>query len=144
MLKRVLILSLFLLGLTTGCHKSSPTNNGVPNVSVSFSVDLNNAIYNSLNPIGGWMYVQGGYDGIILYHQNQYTFLAFDRGCPYDCTTNTKAIVNVQANGISATCPVCGTTYVLAGGTITKGPGTIALKQYVTSFDGVSTVSVSN
>ena len=114
-------------------------------MAVNFSIDINNPQYVSLTAVGGWLYVSGGYDGIIVYRLTSGTFLAFDRGCPYDCETNSKAIVTVQSNNIFAVCPVCGTQYSLNSGTVSnKGPGTIALKQYTASFDGVSIVSVSN
>lgn len=144
MLKRVFILSLFVFGLTTGCKKeSTATTSGVPNVAVNFAIDIYNANYAKLEIPGGWIYVTGGYDGIIVFCNGSSSYLAFDRGCPYDCESNNSAIINVQTNGISAVCPVCGTTYNLYGGTVTKGPGTIALKQYYTSFDGTN-VTVSS
>ena len=147
MLKKSFLFALLITLVTTSCKKNSPANtSGVPNVAVSFSIDLNNPQYVSLATVGGWMYVTGGYDGIIVYRQTAATFLAFDRGCPYDCETNSKAIVTVSTNNIFAVCPVCGTQYSLSGGgaVSNKGPGTIALKQYNTTYDGVSVVSVSN
>lgn len=144
MLKRVFLIPLFLIGIIAGCKKDSPTaTSGVPNVAVNFSVDVYGGGYSNLLVVGGWVYVSGGYDGIILFCNGSGSYLAFDRGCPYDCETNTKAIVNVQTSGITAVCPVCGTTYSLYSGTITKGPGSIALKQYRTSFDGTN-LTVTN
>jgi hypothetical protein len=146
MLKKSFFLFLFILLLSVGCKKdSSAAVTGVPNVAVNFSIDLNNPQYVNLTVVGGWIYVTGGYDGIIVYRLTSGTFLAFDRGCPYDCESNTKAIVTVQSNNIFAICPICGTQYSLNSGAISnKGPGTLALKQYSTSFDGVNTVTVSN
>jgi nitrite reductase/ring-hydroxylating ferredoxin subunit len=145
MLKKVFLLPLFLFVIITGCKKdSTPATSGVPNVAVSFSINVTSALYTPLLNVGGWVYVTGGYDGIILFCNGIGTYIAFDRGCPYDCETNTKAIVNVQTGGITAVCPVCGTTYSLYSGTTTKGPGSIALKQYHTSFDGSTFLTVSN
>lgn len=145
MLKRFFFLPLFIAVMFSGCKKdSTPPANGVPNVAVNFSVDVDNPQYSALLHVGGYVYVTGGYDGIILFCNGQGSYLAFDRGCPYDCETNNKAIVNIQASGITAICPVCGTTYSLYSGTVTsKGPGTVALKQYETSFDGTN-LMVSN
>jgi nitrite reductase/ring-hydroxylating ferredoxin subunit len=145
MVKRVFLLPLLLVAIVSGCKKDSPAaTTGVPNVAVNFSVDVDNALYSSLLHVGGWVYVTGGYDGIILFCNGENSYLAFDRGCPYDCETNAKAIITVQASGITAICPVCGTQYSLYSGTIAnKGPGTIALKQYTTSFDGTY-ITVTN
>jgi nitrite reductase/ring-hydroxylating ferredoxin subunit len=137
MLKRVLIL-FFLFGSITGCKKeSTPANSGVPNVSVNFSIPVNGGGYTNLLTIGGSVYINKGtgYDGLILFCNGQGSYLAFDRGCPYDCETNNNAVVNIQANGITAVCPVCSTTYSLYSGTRTGGQGSVALKQYQTSFD---------
>lgn len=142
--KRIFLLPLFLIVMITGCKKDSPANTaGVPNVGVNFTVDVNNPLYTPLQHVGGWVYVTGGYDGIILFCNGQGTYLAFDRGCPYDCETNPKAIIVVQTNNITAKCPVCGTSYSLYSGTVTTGPGSVALKQYQTSFDGTN-LTVSN
>jgi nitrite reductase/ring-hydroxylating ferredoxin subunit len=144
MFKRIFLVPLLLLVIVMGCKKNSPAaTTGVPNVAVSFSVDVDNALYSSLLHVGGWVFVTGGYDGIILFCNGQGSYLAFDRGCPYDCETNAKAIITVQTSGITAVCPVCGTTYSLYSGTITKGPGSIALKQYTVNFDGTN-LSVTN
>jgi len=145
MLKKSFILALLLMVASLGCKKESPAGvTGVPNVAVNFSIDVNDPKYPTLSTVGGWAYVTGGYDGIIVYCNGNGSYLAFDRGCPYDCESNTKAIVTVQSNNIFAVCPVCGTQYSLTSGTVSnKGPGGIALKQYRTSFDGTN-LTVSN
>jgi len=144
MFKRVFLIPLFLVGISTGCKKdSTPSTAGVPNVAVNFTIQVTGGQYTKLLTVGGWVYVTGGYDGIIVFCTGSGTYLAFDRGCPYDCETNTNAFVNVQTSGITAVCPVCSTTYSLYSGTRTGGPGSIALKQYQTSFDGAN-LTVSN
>lgn len=143
MYKRVFLLPLLFLVIVSGCKKDSSTTSGVPNVAVNFSINVDNASYSSLQHVGGWIYVTGGYDGILLFCNGQGTYLAFDRGCPYDCETNSGAIIQVQASNITAKCPACGTTYSLYSGTVTGGPGSVALKQYQTYFDGTN-LTVSN
>jgi len=136
MIKKVLI-PLFLLGIIIGCKKaSSSIGKGVPDTYVYFTANVNYGQYDSLQHIGGWAYVaNAGYDGIILFRSSSTTILAFDRGCPYDCASNIKAIDTFQTTGITARCPVCGTTYTLyGGGTVASGPGTLALRQYYTSY----------
>jgi hypothetical protein len=131
--KKLTLLFLLSAGISSGCKKNSPVNAGVPNVAVNATVNVSTNA--SLQTIGGWGYVFGGYDNIIVFCNAQDSYLAFDRGCPYDCTTNSKAVLNVQAGGITAKCPVCGTTYSLYSGTITSnGPGTLALKQYTINY----------
>jgi nitrite reductase/ring-hydroxylating ferredoxin subunit len=140
MLKRVLISSLFLLGIVTGCQKSSTTTNtGVPNVAVNFSIDINNPQYVNLTVPTGWMYVTGGYHGIIIYRVSQDQFNAYDRTCTY----NNAGIVQVEKSSLIAIDSSCGSTFTLLSGAAQHGPATLPLKQYQTSFDG-TTLTVSN
>jgi hypothetical protein len=135
MRKKLLFIPLFLL-IIEGCKKTA-TMSVVPNESVYFTADISYPPYTNLQNVGGWVYVANkGYDGIILYRSSPNTILAYDRGCPYDCATNKLAIDTVdRVGGIIAECPVCYTTYTLpAGGAVASGPGTLALKQYYTTY----------
>jgi hypothetical protein len=135
--KRAFITGLFLLGIITSCKKDSTNTGGVPNVYVNFTAIVGSGGYsNLLNPLG-WDYAGFvGYqlNGIILYCQSPGNYLAFDRSCPYDCQTNSKAVIVVLSGNIQAKCPVCGTVYSLIGGGANSGPGTVALKQYYTNY----------
>jgi nitrite reductase/ring-hydroxylating ferredoxin subunit len=141
---RLLAVSIALIGLVTGCSKSSSTCNGVPNVAVNFSLDLNSPSNNNLLITGGNVVVLGGYDNIIVYRYTSTQFNAFDCCCPYDGASNAKGVVQLNSNRISVTCPVCGSTYNLADGSVSKGPSKCSLKSYTATYDGVSTVSVTN
>jgi nitrite reductase/ring-hydroxylating ferredoxin subunit len=141
MFKKLLIISLFCSGITAGCKKESTTstNAGVPNVAVNINIDVTSAMYPNLVSATEWMYVTGGYDGVIIYCQSTPTptsgsYVAFDRGCPYDCATNSKALLNVQSSGFIAICPVCGSKFSIVSGNVLNGPATLNLKQYYTSF----------
>jgi nitrite reductase/ring-hydroxylating ferredoxin subunit len=90
------------------------------------------------------MVVTGGYDNILLYRYTVSQLNAFDCCCPYDGASNAKAIVQIQANKITATCPVCSSSFLLADGSVNHGPATCGLKKYNTTYDGVSTFNVSN
>lgn len=136
MLKKNFLLPLFLMGIIVACKKTT-TLSVVPNQSVSFTANINYPPYTNLQNVGGWVYVHNvGYDGIILYRSSPNTILAYDRGCPYDCATKKLAIDTVdRVGGIIAECPVCYTVYNLpGGGTVASGPGTLALKQYYTTY----------
>jgi Rieske Fe-S protein len=137
--------ALFLMGLVTGCKKENPPQDGVPNVAVSFSANINNVGYTNLQNALGFVDVSGGYNnnGVLLYCTMPNNFLAFDMSCPYDCQSNSKAVIGVQAGNITAHCPVCGTTYTLNGGYVTGGPGIIALKQYTLTYNN-PTITVTS
>lgn len=138
------IATLLLQG--TACKKNTKSCNGVPVVAVNFTIDLNQPAYNPLVVNGGYMTVSGGYanNGIIVYHYTTNQFNSFDCTCPYDGNTNSKAILAVDKSGLYAVCPVCGSSFLLSDGSVSKGPATCPMKRYTTTYDGSSTVTVSN
>ena len=109
----------------------------IPNTSVNFYVNVSSTQYLGLNNIGGYVYVTGGVRGIIIYRQSNDEFLAYERDCPYH-PSNSCAIVQVDKSGVTATDTCCGSQFLLLDGSIVKGPATIMLKQYMTSFDGTN------
>jgi nitrite reductase/ring-hydroxylating ferredoxin subunit len=150
-MKRLLNYSALLLCsafLYTGTSCKKETNcNGVPNVSVNFSVNLLNIGNPQLVPIGNNETFSGGYinNGVLVYHYTQSQFQAYDCTCPYDGQANAKAIVTATQGGLYATCPVCGSSFLLSNGSPNKGPSSCPLKAYSTSYDNTSnTVYVSN
>lgn len=135
MIRNTLILLLFAAVFFPGCKKDATNPPGVPDVTVNFTVNLDTAFYLNAD---GYEYVSGGYDGILLVYEDSASYLAVDRGCPYDCETNKKAIITVRAGGYTAICPVCGTIYSLyKNGAVINGPGTFALKQYNVYYNGI-------
>jgi len=135
-----LVVSLLIMG---GCKKTT-TCNGVPNVSVYFTININGGLYPNLQYTGGSMEVTGGNAGIVIYRYQPDQFQAYDCTCPYDGASNTAAIVQIQSNKIMVKCPVCGSTFVLSSGAVSTGPATCSLKPYNTSYDGVSNLTITN
>lgn len=111
----------------------------IPYVYVNFTIYPNTLDY---IPDGGYIYVTGGYKGIIIYRNTHDEFLAFERACPYDPLVD-GARVEVESSGIIATDPVCGSRFILTDGSPIQGPATVSLKQYRTRYDGYSLI-VSN
>ena len=129
--------------LPESCKKTT-TCNGVPNISVYFTVNVNAATNPSLTTIGGSALFSGGNGEVMVYRYTNDEFNAFDCLCPYEGSSNSKAQVQAQTGGIYAKCPVCGSTFLLSDGSVNKGPATCPLKKYNSTYDGVSTVTVSN
>ena len=129
-----------ILLLSPQCKKDK--NSAIPYAYVNFYINPSSTQYNNLAAIGGWVYVTGGVRGIILYHQSQDQFMAYERDCPYQ-PSNTCALVQVQKSGVIAIDSCCGSQFLMYDGSIVKGPATVGLKQYTTSYDG-TTLHVSN
>jgi hypothetical protein len=130
-----------LLLTCDGC--SSKTDNPVPVVAVDFTLYLNQPGFSALSAVGGWVYVTGGSRGIIVYHLNVDTFMAFDRNCTYNPTA-ADARVSVDNTGLFAADTSCGSKFVLIDGSVSQGPATIGLRQYHADYDGLNAVHVYN
>jgi nitrite reductase/ring-hydroxylating ferredoxin subunit len=129
-----LVFSVLLLSLAAvSCGKNTNAPE-IPDVPFSFVIDPNSTEYLNLNHIGGWMYLTGGYRGLIVYRLTTTQFAVYDRACPYDYET-AGAVVSVDDSGLLCVCPVCGTTYSLLDGTPTQGPGSYPLKPYNSAYD---------
>jgi nitrite reductase/ring-hydroxylating ferredoxin subunit len=135
----ILFFSFFLL-LTPQCTKDKKDQ--IPTVYVNFYINVSTTQYLNLNNVGGWVYVTGGVRGIIIYRESIDQFMAYERDCPYQ-PANTCALVQVEKSGVIAIDSCCGSQFLLLDGSIVKGPATIGLKQYATSFDG-TTLHVTN
>ena len=133
--KKILFLLVIFLMLVSGCSKKEQSNNDIPTVPVSFSINPNSTEYIELNVVNGWVALTGGYRGIIVFRKSVSEFMAYERACPYDWQ-KTNARINVDKSGITALCPVCNSKFVLLDGSPYQGPSPYPLKQYQTSYDG--------
>jgi len=130
----ILLLPLFFIA----CDKDKEETS-IPYIYVNFTIYPNTLDF---IPDGGWVYVTGGYKGIIIYRYLHDEFLAFERGCPFD-PLEDDARVEVETSGIIAVDPNCGSRFLLTDGSPIEGPATVGLKQYRTRYDGY-TLIVSN
>jgi nitrite reductase/ring-hydroxylating ferredoxin subunit len=143
---------LFLIPITIAVVLSScnKRNDVIPDVTVDFSINVNDPQFTDLNAFGGVALVDentnnmgsvaAGYNrnGIIVFAGVD-EFYAYDRTCPHDYAVNELSVrVNIDPlNSLNAICPKCSTNYALsAGGTPSSGIGKYPLKNYRTSFDG--------
>jgi len=119
--------------LLFGCSKNEEQN--IPLVRVDVTIYTNNPSFNAISVPGTWTYINGGSRGIIIYRVSNDEFRAYDRHCTYD-SGNSCALVSVDNTNITGIDECCGSTFILTDGTVTKGPASLSLKQYQTSFDG--------
>lgn len=133
MLKKWYYILLLPSMLFYNCKKDE--NSNIPLVNVNYYIQTNNPAYNPVTVPGGWMYINGGSRGIILYRASNDEFKAYDRHCTYE-STSSCALVSVENNNITAYDDCCGSKFLLTDGSVTKSPASLPLKQYQTSFDG--------
>jgi len=123
----------FLL-VVGSCDKQKP-HETIPNVAVDIYIDVNSTLYVQLNTIGGWLYLTGGYKGVLVYRVSEDEFVAYDRTCPYDpYVTNSR--LEMDMGNLIVVDTVCDSKFVILDGSIIEGPATVPLKRYRTTFDG--------
>ncbi len=129
LMKNTIIIILFLAVLSfmqTSCNKNNQT---VPYVPLDSYLNLNLPAYINLNGIGGWAYVSGGNEGLIIYRQTQDNFMVYDRYCTYNVEGSCGAVM-VDSSNISISCECDGSKYQLFDGAVIQGPATTNLHQY--------------
>lgn len=115
----------------------------IPDVPVNISINLDLPSYQALNAPGGYVYVNGGSRGIVVY-RNFDDFVALDRHSTYN-STDPCAIVSVNpANQFELIDTCSGAIYSIMNGTVVDGPAKWGLKNYTTNWNGAYTVTVYN
>jgi Rieske Fe-S protein len=124
-----------LVLLSWSCSKDSQEYNNIPNVAVNLQLDISSTMYIELSTIGGYVYLTGGYKGIVVYRISPEDFVAYDRACPYNPTLPCERIT-MDPSGITLTDSCCMSNFNILDGAVNKGPATQPLKRYHTQFDG--------
>ena len=126
---RVLTAIILLLLVFAGCGKDKQPQ--IPYVYVNKILYPNTMDY---IPISGYLYVNEGYRGIIVYRVSQDEFMVYERCCPYD-PEKTGARVSVDASGFMCVDSVCMSKFNLPYGIVESGPSPYSLMQYRWNYD---------
>ena len=133
-----LVLSTIVL---LGCKKT--TNHPVPSTPFSISINLNLPSYNALNGVGGYCYVQGGIQGIVVYRRSVEEFYAFDRKspvgtsqCNYPLSVNSKNFLQLDDSCTTA-------KFSLYDGSAISSSD-VGLRQYATQWNGSNILEIYN
>ena len=102
LLSKYLIFGVILLLLPV--YSCKDNNDGeIPYVHVDFQIDILSSFYPELSNVGGWVYLTGGYKGIVVYRLSMEEFLAYDRCCSYQPRVSCE-IVDVEESGLTMKC----------------------------------------
>ena len=137
MIQKLGALLLIFFGFTS-CEKQQ-VDQSIPFAFVDQDINLNLIQYQALKNIGGYIYIDeglnAGFRGIIVYHEGNDVYKAFERACthdPYaDCTP-----VTVDDSGLFMIHKCCNSTFDFNGNPM-SGPATLHLLQYRTFVDGI-------
>jgi nitrite reductase/ring-hydroxylating ferredoxin subunit len=132
-MKRILILISPLL-LVCGCDKDKYE---FPDAYVNTYLYPNNVEFNGLHFPGGSTYIDGGVNGILIFHDYFDNYIAYDRACTNEPLNSCEQVyINTEELNLLS-CHCCDSEYFIFDGAVTQGPAHYALHRYKTSFDGV-------
>lgn len=121
--------------LASSCKKDE--KGGVPLTGVNININVNLPEYNDLAVPGGWVYLTGGSQGLIVYRKSTDEFVAMDRHCPYRPEDVCKVVVD-ESEVIARDTACCHSAFLLLDGSVTEGPAALGLKRYNTTFNGTT------
>ena len=131
--KYLFVLIPLCIFLFSKCSKND-SNSNVPFATVDLTLNINNPSNFGIQIVGGYVYLNGGSLGIVVYRQSDTEFRAYDRHSPYEPDNN--CVIEVETSGVYAEDPCSDSRFLLADGSVIKGPATRPLKQYRTEYDG--------
>ena len=132
-MKRFLFYNFIILSMIS-CDKDKYE---FPYANVDEILYPSNPIYNGLHIPGNWYYINGGINGILIYHNALDGFIAYDRACNNDPLASCEQVEVDTENINNLSCKCCESKYSIYDGGVIQGPSTQALHRYRTYFDGV-------
>jgi len=134
-----IIIFLFILAISFSSCDDEPVNELIPFAFVNQDINLNLIQYQDLRNLGGYIYIEegvdAGYKGLIVYHEGNGVYRAFERACTYDPYSDCEP-VKVDDSRLFMIHTCCGSTFNFNGNP-TSGPASLNLLQYATYVDGI-------
>ncbi|WP_415325458.1 hypothetical protein [Chryseobacterium sp. MMS23-Vi53] len=136
----IIILLIFNNLTLNSCGSREDTVSCFPSNPINVTINLNLPAYNTLNQVGGWVYIneqQSNTRGLIIVRTNDSpaAFKAYDRNAPHICPdSNTTLEVK---NGTSIICPKDNAQWILLTGQPTA-VANVPPKTYLYNYDAAS------
>lgn len=125
----------YLLSFSLLIASCTPKEDYIQNVHVDIRIDLNLPEYSDLSATGNSIFINGGVEGIIIYHGVGNDYKVYDRNCSYEPSLACSVIDSVNA-GI-AYCGCCTSAFLLSNdASVLNSPALLPLKQYHWSLSG--------
>ncbi len=146
--KWLFIVPMFFVGLFWSCNKDN-VNPDIPHVVINLTLDPNSTVFQELNTVGGWlyldevpgMYIPLGSRGIIVYRNDINDFKAYERQPPNDpyacCDANRLNCGKLVIDDYPMVTDTCtGNQYLIYDGNLFQGTGRYPLIEYYAVYDG--------
>jgi Rieske Fe-S protein len=127
-------LALSILSILFTFSTCNTKDDYIQEVYVNINVDLNLPEYSNLQASGNSIFIDGGVEGIIIYHGVGNYYKVYDRNCSYEPSLACSVIDSVNTG--FAYCGCCPSMFSLEEDGVTRnGPALLPLKSYNLSLD---------
>ena len=122
-------LAVYILSILFILSTCNTKDDYIQEVYVDIIVDLNLPEYSNLQASGNSIFIEGGVEGIIIYHGVGSHYNVYDRNCSYEPSLSCSKIDSVDA-GI-AYCGCCTSAFLLSNdANVLNSPALLPLKAY--------------
>lgn len=149
MFRKISILFLVaMISVFSFCNKKNQTvQDNIAYQTVNITIYPNDPLYFKLQTVGGWVYINGGVNGIIVYRKTATNtpvdFVAIERtstALPND----PDARVKVQSDSFTLKDTISGSKWQIFNGSPMSGTLAQNLRLYNAVFDGINTLTIRN
>ena len=138
----VMKLAFYILSALFFLSTCNTKDDYIQEVYVNINIDLNLPEYSDLQVSGNSIFIEGGVEGIIIYHGVGNDYKVYDRNCSYEPSLSCSQIDSVDA-GI-AYCGCCTSAFLLSNNaSVLNSPALLPLKKYYWTLTG-SQMHISN
>ena len=117
----------------------------IQEVYVDIIVDLNLPEYSHLQASGNSIFIEGGVEGIIIYHGVGSDYKVYDRNCSYEPSLSCAKIDSVNDGTGIAYCSCCPSFFLISdNGRSVYGPALLPLKSYNWSLGNNNILRIFN
>lgn len=135
---------LVLAGLIACKKKAQVNQDNIPYQTVNITIYPNDPLYFKLQAIGGWVYISGGVNGIVVYRKTTSDFVAIERTSTY-YPDDSEARVKVQSDNFTLKDTISGSKWQITDGAVMSGPASLPLRLYSTLYDnGTGALHIRN
>jgi hypothetical protein len=138
----IMKLSIYILSISLITLSCNSKEDYIAEVYVNIDVDLSLPEYSDLQVSGNSIFIEGGVEGIIIYHGVGNDYKVYDRNCSYEPSLSCSQIDSVDS-GI-AYCGCCSSAFLLSNdASVLNSPALLPLKKYYWTLSG-SQMHISN
>ena len=133
---------LYILSVSLLIASCNSKEDYIAEVYVNILIDLSLPEYSDLQLPGNFIFIEGGVEGIIIYHGVGDDYKVYDRNCTYEPYLACSVIDSV--NAVLASCGCCTSVFLLdQDGAVANSPALLPLKEYYWTLSG-SQMRISN